>query len=52
MPAFYSPTTGLYLRALTVLLDLAIEQPLIEIAVVTETAAFNMFMLLLPLTVS
>ena len=36
MSAFYSPTTGLYLRPLNVLLALAIEQLLIEIAIVTE----------------
>lgn len=33
---FYSPTTGLYLEPLTVLLALSIEQCLIEIAVVIE----------------
>lgn len=34
--AFYSPTTGLYLRPLNVLLALTIEQLLIEIAIVIE----------------
>lgn len=36
MSAFYSATTGLYLRPLTVFLALAIEQLLIEIAIVIE----------------
>lgn len=50
--AFYLPTTALYLRPLTMLLALAIEHLLIETAVVTATSIFNMFTLLVPITVS